>query len=176
MKNEIVKILAGADVRGWKQIKVDFGDDFLDIKVPDDCDILTMPSMSCLVDSGASITQALNQPTGSPTISEIIHAKDKPADDLTVCITVSDITRPAPYKGENGLLLPLLGLIEAAGVKRDHIVFVIGNGMHRPSTLEERLKMYGPRSSITILSWTTIAKMTPPWYWPPVPREGPMFT
>jgi len=144
MKNEIVKILAEADVRGWKQIKVDFGDDFLDIKVPVDCDILTMPSMSCLVDSGASITQALNQPTGSPTISEIIHAKGKPADDLTVCITVSDITRPAPYKGENGLLLPLLGLIEAAGVKRDHIVFVIGNGMHRPSTLEERLKMYGP--------------------------------
>jgi nickel-dependent lactate racemase len=96
------------------------------------------------VDSAASITKALNQPTGSATISEIVHAKNKPVDKLSVCITVSDITRPAPYKGENGLLLPLLGLIEAAGVKRDNIVIVIGNGMHRPSTLEERLYMYGP--------------------------------
>ena len=144
MDKEIADILAGADTRGWKQIKVDFGDDFLDIKVPDNCEILTMPSMPCLVDSAASITTALNQPTGSPTISDIIQAKDKPAGELTVCITVSDITRPVPYKGENGFLLPLLALIEGADVKRENIVIVIGNGMHRPSTLEERIYMYGP--------------------------------
>ncbi len=144
MKQEIAEILSGANTRDWKEIKVDFGDDFLDIKVPDDCVILSMPSMPCLVDSAASITRALNQPTGSPTLSEIIHARDKAVDDLTVCITVSDITRPAPYKGQKGLLLPLLGLIEAAGVKRENIVFVIGNGMHRHSTRQERLYMYGP--------------------------------
>ena len=144
MEKEMADILAAANIQDWKQIKVDFGDDFLDIKVPDDCVTLSMPSMPCLVDSGASIANALNQPIGSATISQIIHTKDKPVDDLTVCITVSDITRPAPYKGENGLLLPLLGLIEAAGVKRENIVLVIGNGMHRPSTLEERIYMYGP--------------------------------
>jgi len=143
MEKKIAEILAGADTSDWKQIQVDFGDDFLNIKVPDNCEILTMPSMPCLVDSAASITKALNQPTGSPTISHIIHAKDKPAEAPTVCITVSDITRPVPYKGENGLLLPLLALIEGAGVKRDNIVIVIGNGMHRPSTLEERIYMYG---------------------------------
>ncbi|MBE9543934.1 MAG: DUF2088 domain-containing protein, partial [Proteobacteria bacterium] len=97
MKQEIAEILSGANTKDWKEIQVDFGDDFLDIKVPDDCVILSMPSMPCLVDSAASITRALNQPTGSPTLSEIIHAKDKAVDDLTVCITVSDITRPAPY-------------------------------------------------------------------------------
>jgi lactate racemase len=85
----------------------------------------------------------LNQPIGSATISEIIHSKEKPADKLTVCITVSDITRPAPYKGENGLLLPLLRLIEDAGVKKENLVIVIGNGMHRHSTVEERIHMYG---------------------------------
>ena len=144
MEKDIAEILAGAATQGWKQIKVDFGDDFLDIQVPGDCEILTMPSMPCLLDSAASITKALNQPTGSPTVSEIIQAKDKPTGELTVCITVSDITRPAPYKGESGLLLPLLGLIEGAGVKKENIVIVIGNGMHRHSTLEERLYMYGP--------------------------------
>ncbi len=144
MDKEIANILAAADTGGWKQIEVDFGEDFLDIKVPDNCEILTMPSMPCLVDSAGSITRALNQPTGSPTISEIIQAKDKPSGALTVCITVSDITRPVPYRGENGLLLPLLALIEGAGVQRDNIIIVIGNGMHRPSTREERRYMYGP--------------------------------
>jgi nickel-dependent lactate racemase len=144
MKKEIANIINGADTRDWKTIQVDFGDDFLDIKVPDDCEILSMPSMPCLVDSGEAIAHALNQPIGSATISEIIQSKDKPVEALTVCITVSDITRPAPYKGKDGLLLPLLGLIEAAGVKRENIVIVIGNGMHRHSTADERLFMYGP--------------------------------
>ena len=143
MQKEIEDVLSRAKTRDWKQIKVDFGDDFLDIKVPGNCEILTMPSMPCLVDSGVEITNALNQPIGSPTISEIILSKGKPPEDLTVCITVSDITRPAPYKGESGLLLPLLGLIEDAGVKKKNIVIVIGNGMHRHSTLEERIYMYG---------------------------------
>jgi nickel-dependent lactate racemase len=143
MNKEIEEIISGVDTRGWKTIKVDFGDESLDIQVPGNCEILTMPSMPCLVDSGAAITRALNQPIGSPTISEIIQSKAKPADALSVCITVSDITRPAPYKGENGLLLPLLGLIEQTGVKKENIVIVIGNGMHRHSTLEERIHMYG---------------------------------
>ena len=51
MEKNIAEILAGANTQGWKEIKVDFGDDFLDIKVPDDCEILTMPSMPGLVDS-----------------------------------------------------------------------------------------------------------------------------
>ena len=99
--------------------------------------------MPCLTSSRDEISKALNNPIGSATLPEIIRAKDRPAADLRVCITVSDITRPVPYKGENGLLLPLLEIIEGAGVKRDHIVFVIGNGMHRASSPAERSFMYG---------------------------------
>jgi nickel-dependent lactate racemase len=143
MKKEIAEVITGTETRDWKKIKVDFGNDFVVIEVPADCEILSMPSMPRLVNSAAEITHALNQPIGSPTISEIIHSKGKPVEDLTVCITVSDITRPVPYKGEKGLLLPLLASIEQSGVKKENIVFVIGNGMHRHSTLEERIYMYG---------------------------------
>jgi nickel-dependent lactate racemase len=143
MQKKIADVVSKAGTRGWKQIKVDFGDGLLDIKVPTNCEILTMPSMPCLVNSGEEIANALNRPIGSPTISEIIHSKDKPPAELSVCITVSDITRPAPYKGANGLLLPLLGLIEDAGILKKNIVIVIGNGMHRHSTNEERIFMYG---------------------------------
>jgi nickel-dependent lactate racemase len=122
---------------------VEFGDDFLNILVPPACDILKMKKMPPLTQSKDEILNALNQPIGSPHLSEIIHSKGKPPAELSVCVTVSDITRPAPYKGENGILLSLFEIIEQAGVKRENIVIVIGNGMHRPSTLEERIHMYG---------------------------------
>lgn len=143
MKNTIARIISNADTKGWKKISVQFGNEFLDISVPPQCIILNMKTMPCLTHSKEEIARALNNPTGSPTIPEIIRSKGKPVSETTVCVTVSDITRPVPYKGENGILLPLLEIIEAAGVKRENIVFVIGNGMHRPSTLEERLAMYG---------------------------------
>ena len=69
--------------------------------------------------------------------------KGKPAAELTAAVTVSDITRPVPYRGENGLLRPLLNRLEAAGIPRGNIRIVIGNGMHRPSTAEERDEMFG---------------------------------
>jgi nickel-dependent lactate racemase len=122
---------------------VDFGDVFLDIQVPEHCEILSMPSAPCLADAGQAVRRALNQPIGSPTIAEIIQSKGEAPETLSVCITVSDITRPVPYKGDNGLLPPLLALIEQTGVKRENIVILIGNGMHRHSTHDERIHMYG---------------------------------
>ena len=89
MKKEIADVIHGADTRDWKTIPVDFGDELLDIQVPENCEIMSMPSMPCLVDSGEAIARALNQPIGSPTISEIIQSKGNPADALSVCITVS---------------------------------------------------------------------------------------
>ncbi len=143
MKADISDIIAKADLVNWKSIKVEYGEDFLDIRVPKNCDTLQMNKMPCLTHSKEEISNALNNPMGSPTIPEIIRSKGKPAEEITVCITVSDITRPVPYKGENGILLPLTEIIEGAGVKTENIVIVIGNGMHRPSTAEERLHMYG---------------------------------
>lgn len=144
MRQEISEIISKADMKGWKRIQVEFGDDYLDISVPPQCESLKMKPMPSKAGSKEQISEALNNPIGSPTLPEIIRSKGKPLDELTVCVTVSDITRPVPYKGENGVLLPLFEIIEGAGVKRDNIVIVIGNGMHRPSTLEERLFMYGP--------------------------------
>lgn len=143
MKDAITAIISNADRHGWKHIAVPFGEEFLDIAVPPQCVTLNMKKMPCLTHSREEIARALNNPTGSPTIPDIIRSKGKAPADITVCITVSDITRPVPYKGEKGILLPLLEIIESAGVRREHIVLVIGNGMHRPSTAEERLAMYG---------------------------------
>jgi len=143
MKDAIAAILSHADTRDWKKISVPFGEESLDIAVPRRCVTLQMRHMPCLADSREDIARALNNPTGSPPLPAIISSTGKRPADITVCITVSDITRPVPYRGKRGILLPLLEIIESAGVRRDNIVFVIGNGMHRPSTSEERLAMYG---------------------------------
>jgi lactate racemase len=143
MKEHVRRILEGADTGNWKKIAVEYGDGHLDIRVPPECVTLNMKRMPCLTQSKAEIANALQNPIGSPRVPDIIRAKGKPVDEITVCITVSDITRPVPYKGESGILQPLLEIIEGTGVRRERIVIVIGNGMHRPSTLEERVFMYG---------------------------------
>jgi len=147
MREDVARIVAGADTGNWKQIKVEFGEEFLYISVPADCESLRMKPMPCLASSKDEIADALENPIGSPRLSEIIRNKaeklGKTVEDLTVCITVSDITRPVPYKGESGIRRPLMEIIERAGVHRENIVLLIGNGMHRPSTLDERIRMYG---------------------------------
>lgn len=143
MKDIVTEIISKADTQGWKRINVEFGDDFLNILTPPECEILKMKEMPPVAQSRQEIATALNHPIGTIHLSKIIKSKSKPVDELTVCVTVSDITRPAPYKGENGILLPLFEIIENVGVKREHIIIVIGNGMHRASTLEERIAMYG---------------------------------
>lgn len=127
-----------------KEITVEFGDRFLSVFVPESCDLLSMKSMDVLADPRAAILAALEKPIASPTLAEIVKSKPRPAAALTVAIAVSDITRPVPYKGENGLLLPLIAKLEEAGIKRDNILIIVANGMHRPSTHEERAFMFGP--------------------------------
>ena len=94
MKKEIADIINGVNTRDWKTIQVDFGDELLDINVPENCRILTMPSMPRVVDSGEAIAQALNQPIGSPAISEIIQSKGKPGKHV-------QIFRPVTFRLRN---------------------------------------------------------------------------
>jgi nickel-dependent lactate racemase len=143
MRDDIADIIAKAETKGWKRVEVEFGDDFLEISVPPDCALLQMKKMPPLANSTKEISNALNNPIGSPKLEEIIQSKGKPTSEVTVCITVSDITRPVPYKGENGILLPLLEIVEGAGVERENIVLVVGTGMHRASTPDEKLFMFG---------------------------------
>jgi nickel-dependent lactate racemase len=143
MHPEIRQTLQQIETTDWKEIPVEYGRRILTIRVPRNCAILTMKEIPILSDLRAAFEEALSHPIGSPTLEEIIRSKGKPAVGLRTAVTVSDITRPVPYRGENGLLRPLLNRLEGAGILRQNIVIVIGNGMHRPSTHDERIEMFG---------------------------------
>jgi nickel-dependent lactate racemase len=87
-----------------------------------------------LQDISAAIKEALDHPIGTPPLRELA----KPGDH--VCIVFTDITRASP----DHLLVPaLLTELEKAGVRDEDITLLCGIGMHRPSTLEEKVTKLG---------------------------------
>jgi len=87
-----------------------------------------------LPDPAAAIAEALSNPVGSPPLRELA----KPGDQ--VCIVFTDITRASP---DYLLVPPVLRELEASGVRDDDITLLCGIGMHRPSTLEEKVAKLG---------------------------------
>jgi nickel-dependent lactate racemase len=130
-------------LEGWKTISLEYGKDSLPILVPPECAELTMGHAPVLADAGRAVQEGLSNPTGSPTLPEIIRTKGKRPHEISVAIAVSDITRPVPYQGEGGLLVPLLKLLQGLGILRQNIRLIVATGMHRPSSRGEKAQMYG---------------------------------
>jgi nickel-dependent lactate racemase len=139
MKKAIKKI----DTKDWKKVPVEFGRDVLEISVPPGCAELTMKDVPVLPDPQRAFEEAFLNPISSPPLEEIIRRKGKPPGELSAAIAVSDITRPVPYRGEGGILRPLLGRLESSGVKKENVKIIVATGMHRASTDEEKAEMYG---------------------------------
>jgi nickel-dependent lactate racemase len=143
VKPDVHKAIRKVNTDKWKTVSLEFGRDFLEIAVPPGIVTLSMKDTAVLPDPRASIEKALSSPAASPTIEKIIEKKRRPASELTASITVSDITRPVPYEGETGILIPLLRRLVDSGIRRQNIKIVVGNGTHRPSTAAEKVEMFG---------------------------------
>ncbi len=113
-----------------KTVKMLYGRDGMELRVPDSAVILSGQEIPPLPDARAAVLAALDDPIGCPPLSEIV-AKRKPG---SVAITVSDITRPVPNKQ---FLPAMLKVLNDSGVSDSQIVIIIGTGMHRQSTPEE---------------------------------------
>ncbi|MGD2166301.1 MAG: nickel-dependent lactate racemase, partial [Anaerolineae bacterium] len=91
-----------------------------------------------LADLESAIRKALAHPVGSPTLGDLVPPGE--AASLRVCIVFTDITRASP----DHLLVPaLLQELEAAGVRDENVTLLCGIGMHRPSTVEEKVTKLG---------------------------------
>jgi len=120
-----------------KTVGLLYGKTGMEVTVPASAVVLEGRPPGPVADAAAAVRAALAEPIGAAPLAELLAAK-RPG---TVAVTVSDITRPVP----NGdFLPPMLEVLNAAGVDDSRIVVIIGTGMHRSSTDEEREALVGP--------------------------------
>ncbi|MCC2668298.1 MAG: hypothetical protein K0Q72_769 [Armatimonadetes bacterium] len=118
-------------------IKLDYGQDGLEVQVPDPNleAVLTLNSLAALPEPERAVSEALKKPTGCPPLAALARGKQ------SACIVISDITRPVPNQV---ILPPLLALLEVSGIPREGITILVATGTHRPNTREELEAMVGP--------------------------------
>lgn len=96
--------------------------------------VVESKTMPPLADVDGAIQAALARPVGCPPLRELARPDDK------VCIVFTDVTRSTP----DHLLVPsLLAELKTAGVKDRDITLLCGIGMHRPSTVAEKVAKLG---------------------------------
>jgi lactate racemase len=143
MRPDIKKFFRKIDMKDWKKVSVEFGRNAIEILAPANCVELTMKDVPVLGDPKEAFERAFSNPIASSPLEEIIRKKGKPPGEMTAAIAVSDITRPVPYKGEGGILPPLLRRLESSGIRKENIKIIVATGMHRASTPDEKVEMYG---------------------------------
>jgi len=119
-----------------KTVEILYGTTGMVLRVPRHAVVLRGAGAVPLADPQRAVAEALDNPIASPPLSVLLERK-RPR---TVAISVSDITRPVP----NAVMLPpLLAALNRCGISDDRIAIVIGTGMHRTSTPEERRIILG---------------------------------
>jgi len=89
--------------------------------------------ISSLHDINTSIINTLRNPINSPSLSNIAKGKK------SACIVVTDITRNCPEKE----ILPHVVEILEKEILRKNIIIIVGSGMHRKMTIDEKIEKYG---------------------------------
>jgi len=98
--------------------------------------LIEAPKSSSDMTGQELIENALHNPIGTATLSEIIKKKSA----RNAVIIVNDITRPTP----NTLMLPpLLEQIESAGISPQEITLIVATGIHRNHSSADNQAVFG---------------------------------
>ncbi len=123
-------------MNNMKRIELKYGSDTLEIEVPERNIIgeVRPVLVEAPNDSKRLIRDALDNPIGSKSLSEIANNND------SVAIVVDDITRACP----NHLMLPLiLDELKRSGIKDEGIKIILALGTHRAMTVDEIVRRLG---------------------------------
>lgn len=128
-----------------KTVVVDFGRAQVELELPQQIEVLSMTEPPLLENPQRAVLEALEHPVGTPAFRELAEAKLGEGPNLQAVIVVSDNTRPVPYKGEQGILWPVVQELLAAGWKPEQITVLVATGTHRPLTDDELREMLDSR-------------------------------
>lgn len=122
-----------------------FGPKNIALTFSDEVEVLSMGTPVALADPGQAVQDALNDSIGSPGLDEVIAHKMSSGEDLSAVIVISDNTRPVPYRGESGILWPIIERLLKQGVRAEKIIVLVATGMHRGLTDDEISSMLDAR-------------------------------
>jgi lactate racemase len=105
------------------------------------CDFLPPPELPALPDPGAELTAGVRAPDATAPL------RDLAAGARRVVITIPDLSRACP----NDLILPaLLDELNSGGVPDDGITVLVGCGLHRTTSPEEKTALAGGEASARV--------------------------
>ncbi|GAB1482244.1 nickel-dependent lactate racemase [Treponema sp.] len=124
------------------RIGIPFEGDYEDLDLPEHTHVVRMIEPDLILDPAAAILRALERPIESEGLSaiavrKITERKLQDGGKAKAAIIVSDNTRPVPYRGEEGILVPIIHSLLKAGYGTDDILVLIATGMHRAMTEDE---------------------------------------
>ncbi len=120
-----------------RELSFRYGRGTVRLRLPDGAEVFSSAYPEASGADAETVLHAVAHPVGAPALRDALSRR-RPGE---VVVVVSDITRPIPY---STFLPSLLETIEQAGVPRKEILILVATGMHRPSTPEERVEMFGP--------------------------------
>ncbi|MBU0734625.1 MAG: nickel-dependent lactate racemase [Proteobacteria bacterium] len=116
------------------EIDILCGHETVRLVLPRGAEILEAHPMPVLNDPEASVAASLRDPIDSPPLAQLARGRK------TVCVVISDITRPVPNRV---ILPPLLRTLESAGIERAEMTILIATGTHRPNLGQELVDLVG---------------------------------
>ena len=126
-----------------------------DLILPDHTFSIHMQAPKTLENVSQAILDSFENPIVSKSLKAIAEEKLTKKPQAKAAIIISDNTRPVPYKGEEGILLPVLETLFAVGYKKENITILIATGTHRAMSKAEIAKMVDERviqSGVTIVN------------------------
>lgn len=128
-----------------REISLDLGRSRVHLTVPKCADVLSMPEPTAVAAPERAIEEALLHPIGSPSLADIVRQKLSSNPAAKAVVVISDNTRPVPYRGESGILWPVVRTLLDAGVRASDILILVATGTHRALSSEELDEMLDPR-------------------------------
>lgn len=122
-----------------------FGPSNIALTFPDNVDVLSMGTPVALENPAQAIQDALDNSIGSPGLDAVIAHKLSLLGDPSAVIVISDNTRPVPYRGESGILWPIVERLLKQGVRAEKTIVLVATGMHRGLTGAEINSMLDAR-------------------------------
>jgi nickel-dependent lactate racemase len=133
-----------------KTVKFDYGKNGIEIRIDPtwNVKIIEPITQEAFLNPIKSLRTAIQNPIGGYSLEDIVKEKEKLE---SICILVSDATRPVP---SHLIIEALISELEHLGVESSLITILIATGLHRSSNTEEIQRIVGKKyyNKVTVIN------------------------